>query len=94
MISTEIIVPLLMFAGSCLLWVRVRRLSALFMAVGFFLVLASTAYSMFGPPAFVINAEGVVPNELYDLLSGIIYWGKSAGGILASVSFFVFALRL
>lgn len=93
MISSTFIIPLLMFMGSSLLWVRLRKFSALFMAVGFFLVLASTTYTLLGPKPFVFDAGRYVPNEIHDMLAAIVFWGKSVGGLIASVAFVVFAIR-
>lgn len=93
MIYTQLLVPLLMFIGACLLWVRLRQFSALAMAVGFFFVLITTLYTAFGPAPFTLQSGSFVPNEVYDLLYDLIAYGASFGSLLAAVSFLIFAVR-
>lgn len=93
MIYTELLVPLMMFIGACLLWLRLRQFSALAMAVGFFFVLISTVFSVFGPAPFTVQSGGFVPNEIFSLLIDLVLYGATFGSLLAAIAFLIFAAR-
>ena len=81
MISSFFLVPLLLTIGSGILWFRVRDIFALFMAMGFFMVLATTLYSMFGPPIFTLVSREIIQTADYSLVTRLLAWMSSGGGL-------------